>query len=55
MKKETPKENPTMKILTCHFNIDTANVELLLLDGTLISIDCTAVENQVAYLKTVTS
>lgn len=37
-----------MKILSCAFNMDTACVELRLTDGTLISIDCTAVENEVA-------
>ena len=37
-----------MKILSCEFNFDTACVELKLADGTLISIDCTAVENEVA-------
>ena len=37
-----------MKILSCEFNIDTARVELKLADGTMISIDCTAVENEVA-------
>lgn len=37
-----------MKILSCEFNMDTACVELWLTDGTLISIDCTAVENEVA-------
>ena len=37
-----------MKILSCEFNIDTACVELKLADGTMISIDCTAVENEVA-------
>lgn len=36
-----------MKILSCEFNMDTACVELWLTDGTLISIDCTAVENEV--------
>ena len=35
------------KILSCEFNLDTACVELCLVDGTLISIDCTAVENEV--------
>lgn len=38
----------TMKILSCEFNIDTACVELRLLDGTMISIDTIAVENEVA-------
>lgn len=37
-----------MKILSCEFNIDTACVEVRLAGGTLISIDCTAVENEVA-------
>ena len=37
-----------MKILSCEFNIDTACVELRLTDGTLISIDCNAVENEIA-------
>lgn len=37
-----------MKIISCWFNIDTACVELHLADGTLISIDCTAAENEVA-------
>ena len=34
------------KILLCEFNIDTACVELKLTDGETISIDCTAVENE---------
>ena len=37
-----------MKVISCEFNIDTACVELRLEDGTLIAIDCTAVENKVA-------
>lgn len=36
------------KILSCEFNLDTACVELRLDDGALLSIDCTAVENEVA-------
>ena len=36
------------KILSCEFNLDTACVELRLDDGTLLSIDCTAVEKEVA-------
>ena len=36
------------KVLSCEFNIDTACVELRLDDGTMLSIDCTAVENEVA-------
>ena len=36
------------KILSCEFNLDTACVELCLEDGALLSIDCSAVENEVA-------
>ena len=34
--------------MSCEFNLDTACVELRLDDGTPLSIDCTAVENEVA-------
>ncbi|MGN0393384.1 MAG: DUF6061 family protein [Bariatricus sp.] len=37
-----------MKILSCAYNVDTACVELKFSDGSMISIDCTAVENAVA-------
>ena len=36
------------KVLSCEFNLDTACVELRLDDGTLLYIDCTAVENEAA-------
>ena len=36
-------------IKSCKFNMDTACVELSFEDGTLLSIDCTAVENEVAH------
>ncbi len=36
------------QLLSCEFNIDTACVELKYSDGSMISIDCTAVENEVA-------
>ena len=35
------------KILSCEFNLDTASVELVMKDGALLTIDCTAVENEV--------
>ncbi|MBQ5977089.1 MAG: hypothetical protein IJL51_03040 [Oscillospiraceae bacterium] len=35
-------------MISCEFNMDTACVELRYADGMLISIDCIAVENQVA-------
>ena len=35
------------RILSCEFNLDTACVELRLENGTSLSIDCTAVENEV--------
>ena len=34
------------KLLSCEFNMDTACVELKYDDGSMISIDCTAVENE---------
>ena len=33
-------------ILSCEFNIDTACVEVKLTDGSMVSIDCDAVENE---------
>ena len=35
-------------IRSCEFNMDTGRVELRFSDGTMIAIDCTAVENEVA-------
>ena len=35
-------------INSCEFNMDTGCVELQFQDGSMISIDCTAVENEVA-------
>ena len=37
-----------MKILSCKFNMDTTCVELKFSDGSMISIDTIAVENEVA-------
>ena len=34
------------KLLSCEFNIDTACVELKYDDSSMISINCTAVENE---------
>ena len=36
------------KMLSREFNIDTGNVELRYADGSMISIDCTEVEKEVA-------
>ena len=36
------------KILKCEYNMDTACVELVFDDGTVIAIDTIAVENEVA-------
>jgi len=36
------------QLLSCKFNMDTACVELKFADGNMISIDCTAVEDEVA-------
>ena len=36
------------KLISCEFNMDTACVELKYADGTMLSIDTIAVENEVA-------
>ena len=36
------------KRISCAFNMDTGCVELRFADGSIYSIDCTAVENEVA-------
>ena len=36
------------KIISCEFNIDTACVEVKYTDGSMIAIDCTLVEAEVA-------
>ena len=35
-------------IISCEFNIDTACVDVKLTDGSMVSIDCNAVENEYA-------
>ena len=37
------------KLLSCAFNIDTANMELRYSDGSMISIDCSEVEYEFAH------
>ena len=34
------------KLLSCEFNMDTVCVELKFADGSMLSIDCIAVENE---------
>ena len=36
------------RLLSCEFNMDTACVELKFVDGSMISIDTSAVENEIA-------
>ena len=36
------------KLISCEFNMDTGRVELRYADGSMIAIDCTAVEREVA-------
>ena len=35
------------KLISCEFNIDSGCVELIYADGSLLAIDCTAVENSI--------
>ena len=37
-----------MKIMSCNFNMDTGCVELKFFDGSMLPIDCTGVENEIA-------
>ena len=37
------------ELLSCEFNMDTGCVELRFADGNTVSIDCTAVEDEVAH------
>ena len=68
-KRKNNQKGKVMKktIKSCKYNIDSGCVELKFLDGSMLSIDCTAVENEAAdnrfqrlngdvglYLKTVT-
>lgn len=36
------------KLVSCAFNMDTGYVDLGCADGSMCSIDCTAIENEVA-------
>ena len=36
------------KVLSCEFNMDTGCVEVTYTDGSMISINCTRVENEIA-------
>lgn len=36
------------KLISCEFNIDTASVELKYTDGSMISIYCPAIEDEIA-------
>lgn len=36
------------KLLSCEFNMDSGCVELKFSDGSMIAINCTAVENEIA-------
>jgi len=47
-KRALVEEAVPMKIQSCVFNMDTGWVELKYPDGTMLSIDCTAVENEVS-------
>lgn len=35
------------KLISCEFNIDSGCVELIYADGSMLAIDCTAVENSI--------
>lgn len=37
------------KVISCEFNIDTARVEVRFADSSMIAIDCTQVEAEIAW------
>ena len=37
------------ELLSCEFNMDTACVELRFSNGSIVSIDCVAVEDEIAH------
>ena len=42
------EEHALSKLISCEYNMDTARIEMKYSDGTMISIDTIAVENEVA-------
>ena len=38
--------NHSQKVLSCHYNMDTNRVEARFEDGTTLSIDCIAIEDE---------
>lgn len=49
MKKQKMEDMKMKNLLSCVFNMDTGCVELVFSDCTMISIDCTAVEDEIAH------
>ena len=47
-RKREQAEKKQITITSCEFNIDSGCVEVKMSDGSMLAIDCTAVENEVA-------
>ena len=45
-RNQNPDHNHSQKVLSCRYNIDTNRVEARFEDGTTLSIDCIAIEDE---------
>ena len=45
-RNQNPDHNHSQKVLSCHYNMDTNQVEARFEDGTTLSIDCIAIEDE---------
>ena len=45
-RNQNPDHNHSQKVLSCRYNMDTNRVEAQFEDGTTLSIDCTAIEDE---------
>ena len=45
-RNQNSDHNPPQKVLSCRYNMDTNRLEAQFNDGTILSIDCIAVEDE---------
>ena len=45
-RNQNPDHNHSQKVLSCRYNMDTNRVEARFEDGTTLSIDCIAIEDE---------
>ena len=54
-RNQNPDHNHSQKVLSCRYNMDTNRVEARFEDGTTLSIDCIAIEDESSALWTMRS